>query len=85
MKREMFICTFVYNKINFRDERRLGLILSFMFRQLEREFCVSLPCSAVSSVSELLGWSVVWWGLSIKSDGMACLVLIYALFIRVKN
>lgn len=42
VKREMFFCTFVYNKINLRDERRLGLILSFMFRQLEGEF-VSLP------------------------------------------
>lgn len=63
MKRDMFICTFVYNKINLRDERRLGLILSFMFRQLEGEFAVSLPCSAdnQSSVSELPGKKCGVW------------------------
>lgn len=62
VKREMLICTFVYKKINLRDERRLGLILSFIFRQLEGEFAVSLPCSAnsQSSVSELPGRSVVY-------------------------
>lgn len=79
MKTEMFICTFVYNKINLRDERRLDLILSFMFRQLEGEFAVSCPCSAnnQSSVSRV-AWQEcgVWCMLRVVSlvnlYGMPC-------------
>lgn len=65
-EKEIFACTFVCNEDCFRGQRGLGLILTFMFGQLEGEFVDSFPCPAKKQ-SEFyirVDWwdRGVWWG-----------------------